>query len=178
MAFIVRQIAKPMVPTPPERPSEMAPLTGPFAGGGPDEGAIDTTDIHKDAIMRSPLINYIGREYATRHIGNWMGDQGWLKTMKWSIMDPKSHHALGKPVPTNPRAERFLHLVPSLEGRSVTTHGLTKDVAIVKSEVVAKYVEDGEFLVDLVWWIETINGEIWEEGMATVRLPSKCVIQE
>lgn len=162
-----------MVPTPPERPTEMAPLTGPFAGGGPDEGAINTTDIHKDAITRSPLINYIGREYATRHIGNWMGDQGWLKTMRWSIMDPRSHAGLGKPVPTNPRAERFLNRVASLEGRYVTTHGLTKDVAIVKSEVVSKYVEDGEFLVDLVWWIETINGEIWEEGMATVRLPSK-----
>jgi hypothetical protein len=27
-------------------------------------------------------------------------------------------------------------------------------------------------MVELAWWIETIDGIIWEEGGATVRLPS------
>ena len=31
----------------------------------------------------------------------------------------------------------------------------------------------GQFLVELVWWIETLDGQIWEEGGATVRLPSR-----
>jgi hypothetical protein len=33
-------------------------------------------------------------------------------------------------------------------------------------------VRDGRFLVNLVWWVETIDGKIWLEGGATVRLPS------
>ena len=45
--------------------------------------------------------------------------------------------------------------------------------AIVKSQVYDKYVRDGEFLIELGWWIETIDGNIWEEGGATVKLPSK-----
>jgi len=36
-----------------------------------------------------------------------------------------------------------------------------------------KYVEDGEFFVDLGWWIETIAGSNFGVGAATIRLPSK-----
>ena len=160
-----------MILTAPERPAEMAPLTGPFAN--PPPGGINTMDIHKDAIKRSPLINYMGRDFALRHFGNWMGDRGELKRIGWSIMDPKSHWALGKGVPVNPKAERYLDRVPSFAGKYVSTHGLTKDVAIVQSEVVEKYMRNGQALVDLVWWIETINGEIWEEGIVTVELPTR-----
>jgi hypothetical protein len=58
-------------------------------------GAIDTTDIHKDGAKRSPLVNYMGRELAIRHLGNWMGDQGWLYNIRWSIMTraPSAHMA-------------------------------------------------------------------------------------
>ncbi|MDT7836984.1 hypothetical protein [Aquabacterium sp. OR-4] len=145
-----------------------------YAGGPPPEaGAITTTDIHQDGEKRSPLVNYMGRDLALRHLGNWMGDAGWLRNIRWSIMDPRGHAALGKPVPTNPRAERFLHRVPELTGRYVSAHGLTQDVALVKSQVVAKAVRDGRFEVDLVWWIETLDGDIWQEGGATIELPSR-----
>lgn len=60
-----------------------------------------------------------------------------------------------------------------MKGRTVTTHGLTGDLALVKSYVYDKYVRDGEFLAELVWWIETIEGDIWLTGGATVKLPSK-----
>ena len=161
-----------MVPTPPPRPAAMAAPVRP--GPPPPDGAVDTRDIHKDRIARSPLINYMGREFATRHVSNWMGDQGWLRTMSWSIMEPRSHWALGKGVPVNPAAERFLSRTQSVADRHLTTHGLTKDVAIVKSEVVSKYVLDDEPLVELVWWIETLDGDIWVEGLAVVRLPMKA----
>lgn len=83
--------------------------------------------------------------------------------------------AYGKPVPRNPDAVRFLDPVPHMRGRYADTHGLARDLALVKSYVYDKYVRDGAFSVDLAWWIETITGEIWLEGDATVRLPSQRV---
>lgn len=158
------------VPSPPPLPAGMA---APSGGPPPDMGAIVTTDIHKEGARRTPLINYMGRDYAIRHLSNWMGDQGWLHEIRWSIMDPRANAAYGKPAPANPRAERFLDRLPGMKGRHVTEHGLTQDVAIVKSEVVGKSARDGAFMVDLVWWIETLDGKIWEEGAATVKLPSR-----
>lgn len=129
----------------------------------------------EDADTRSVLINFMGRDIAIRHINNWMGDHGWLYNIRWSIMSPAAHADYGKEVPVNPEAERFLEKVPDMKERHVDAHGLTGDVAIVKSHVYDKYVRDGEFFVELAWWIETIDGYIYEEGGATVRLPSKKI---
>jgi hypothetical protein len=76
-------------------------------------------------------------------------------------------------VPRNPNAPRFIDRVPFMKDRFVNAHGLTQDMMIVKSYVTDKYVRDGKFLANLVWWIETIEGDIIEEGDATVRLPSR-----
>ncbi|MCX8033125.1 MAG: MaoC family dehydratase N-terminal domain-containing protein [Thermoleophilia bacterium] len=141
-----------------------------------EAGAVDTRDIHKGSpSARAPLINFMGRDIAIRHINNWMGDRGWLYNIRWGIMPPETMAAYGKPVPANPDAPRFLDAVPHMRGRYAEIHGLTGDLAIVKSYVYAKYVQDGHFLVDLAWWIETITGEIWLTGGATVRLPSRRV---
>lgn len=69
---------------------------------------------------------------------------------------------------TNPR---YLDLAPDLAGRDITIHGLTGDIALVKSSVYDHYVRDGQFLVDLAWWIENIEEDIWAAGAATVALP-------
>jgi hypothetical protein len=117
----------------------------------------------------------MGRDFAIRHINNWMGDAGRITRIRWSIMDPKGHADLGKPVPAIPGAEHFLDEVPELQGRYVETHGLTQDIAHVKSMVTDKYVQDGKFYAELVFWLETIDGKIWLEGKATIQLPSKRV---
>jgi hypothetical protein len=140
-----------------------------------DDAAVDTADIHKSTETRAVLINYFGRDIAIRHINNWMGDRGWIYNIRWGIMSPETHAANGKTVPVNPQAERFLEKVPKMKGKYVSAHGLTGDLAIVKSYVYDKYVRDGEFFVELGWWVETIEGDIWEEGGATVKLPSKNV---
>lgn len=146
----------------------------PEGAPSPDAGAIVTTDIHKEGVQRSPLVNYMGRDLAMRHITNWMGDKGNITHICWSIMDPRSLAAVGKSVPANPYAEHWLSEVPGMEDRFVEIHGLTQDVGYVQSYVTAKYVEDDRFLVDLVWWIETIDGLIWLEGKTTVELPSRA----
>jgi hypothetical protein len=135
--------------------------------------AVDTVAIHKAREDRSFLVNYMGRDFAIRHINNWMGDLGWIYHIRWGIMPPELHACYGKYVPVNPEVEKFLEHVPKMKGRHLTTHGMTGDVAIVKSYIYNKFVRDGEFFVDLTWWVETIDGYIWEEGGATVKLPSK-----
>jgi len=119
------------------------------------------------------FINFMGRDYALRHINNWMGDHGRLRAIKWTIMTPETVAKFDYPVIRNPEAESFLDDVPILNGRKATCHGLERDIMLVKSYVTRKYSQNGEFLVDLAWWIECITGEIFEEGRATVALPSR-----
>jgi hypothetical protein len=138
------------------------------------DGAVDTRDIHRlVAGARAPLINFYGRDIALRHINNWMGDHGWVYNISWGLMPARTMEAYGKPVPANPDAVRFLDRVPHMAGSYANAHGLTRDLALVRSYVYDKYVRDGRFFVDLAWWIETIEGDIWLEGCATVGLPSK-----
>ena len=152
------------------------PATVPMPEMPKEDAVVDLKEIHKQTETRAVLINYFGRDIAIRHIHNWMGDHGWLYNIRWGIMAPETHAAYGKIVPVNPQAERFLEKVPKMKGKFVTAHGLTGDLAIVKSCVYDKYVRDDQFLVELGWWVETIDGYLWEEGGATVKLPSKWAI--
>lgn len=130
--------------------------------------------VDEKADNRSFLINYMGRDIAIRHINNWMGDKGWLCRIHWSSMKSWQHAAFGKPgFPVDPDSEQALAKIPIMKGKYMNAHGLTTDVAIVKSYVLDKYVRDTEYFVELGWWIESIDGYIWEEGSATVKLPSK-----
>ena len=161
------------------RGGEGAPPGGqgsPPSGGGPNTGDIDVQEIHRQTgTERAVLINYMGRDIAIRHINNWMGDHGWIYNIRWSIMAPTAHASVGLTVPDSPFSERYVQRVPKLAeaNRVVNAHGLTNDMAIVYSYIEDKYVRDGEFFIELIWWVETIDGDIFEEGGATVKLPSK-----
>jgi hypothetical protein len=160
------------VPPVPENPGTAAEILA-FEG----DGAIDTRHIHKTvAGARSPLINFYGRDIALRHINNWMGDHGWIYNIRWGLMPAPTMAAYGKPVPTNPDGIRFLDPVPNMRGRYADAHGMTTDLALVKSYVYDKHFRDGQFFVDLAWWIEAVTGDIWLEGGTTVKLPSKRAI--
>ena len=151
----------------PEVPPYDAPRKD-MAPPPPPEGG----DAPKPEPKRAIFINFMGRDFATRHINNWMGSHGWLKNIRWGIMtDPVEQ---GYHFPYNPYAVDFIKPVPALQGRKSTTHGLQHDIMKIRSQVYDKYVSDtGEHCVELGWWIEEINGEIYEEGGATVVLPSK-----
>jgi hypothetical protein len=136
-------------------------------------GDVDTKDIHKQTDTRAVLINYFGRDIAIRHIDNWMGDHGAITDLRWGIMERGTHANFGVTVPQSPISEDFLAHVPYMKGKCVNAHGFTTDLAIVKSYVYNKYVKDGDFYVDLAWWVESIDGYVWEAGGATVKLPSK-----
>ena len=122
---------------------------------------------------RMILINFFMREFAVRHIYNWMGDRGWISRLEWGIMpflDKYGYH-----MPAHPDDPDFLAVVPELEGRRTMDHGMVGDVAIIKSYVYGKHVKNGKHFVDLAFWMETIDGVIIEEGQATVCLPSKNI---
>lgn len=139
----------------------------------PRPGEVNTAEIHKERVSRSALVNFAGRDYAIRHITNWMGDNAWLENVSWAIMDPRAHWKNGMAVMPNPDARHFVSRVPGMADAYVSVHGLTKDVALVKSEVTGKRVRNDAHEIELIWWIENLDGQIWEEGSAIVQLPSR-----
>lgn len=145
--------------------------------GGAPTGEINIAGIHEStAGQRAVVFNFMGRDMAIRNINNWMGDSGWLYNIRWSIMAPSAMAAVGKTaVPVSEYSERYVQRVPILAeaGKVVDAHPLSYDLAIVQAYVENKFEKDGEYFVDLVWWIESMDGYIWEEGGATVKLPSK-----
>lgn len=122
---------------------------------------------------RFMLINFMGRDVALRHLNNFMGDHGKLVEIKWGIMSQDSLASRGFTVPKSPNATDFLAVVPFKAGIPITEHGMERDVMWVKSYVFDKYCADGKHYVRLAWWIDTIKGETYESGWATIELPSK-----
>jgi hypothetical protein len=137
-------------------------------------GGFRSVDLpHGEESHRFMLINFLGRDYALRHINNFMGDHGKLVNIKWGIMSQDSLASRGFTVPKSPNAVDFLSVVPFKAGQPITEHGMERDVAWVKSYVFDKFCEDGKHFVRLAWWIDTILGETYESGWATVELPSR-----
>ena len=122
---------------------------------------------------RFMLINFMGRDVALRHLNNFMGDYGKLVDIKWGIMSPDSLASRGFTVPKSPNATDFLSVVPFKKDEPITEHGMERDVMWVKSYVFDKYCADGKHYVRLAWWVDTILGETYESGWATVELPSR-----
>lgn len=120
---------------------------------------------------REVFINYLGRDFAIRHINNWMGNHGWIENIRWGIMtDPVEQ---GLHFPPNPYAMDLIAPIPALRGKKATTHGLQFDVVKIQAQVCDKYERDGAGIVELGFWITTIDDEIYEEGGATIRLPRR-----
>lgn len=141
---------------------------------GTQEEELDTADIHAAAgDERAAIINYVGRDLAIHHINNWMGNAGRIENINWSIMPAETHAAYGKPVPKSPYYHAFLKDAPGAHGTLISTHGLTRDIAEVHSQVVDKYFKNGKAIVKLIWWILDINQRAWIEGCAEVALPQR-----
>lgn len=155
------------------------PMEG--AGGPPPPAPGEeeqTEDLHKASEEnRAILVNFMGRDLAIRHINNWMGEKGWLHNIRWGIMEPKALKEMGYDVPVSPWSNTFLDKVPSMKDKHLNAHGMTRDLAIVKSYVYDKHQDNEENFVELAWWIETIDGYIFEAGGATIKLPYKEKLQ-
>lgn len=121
---------------------------------------------------RPCFYNHMPIYFVCRAFQNWMGNKGTrLDTVAWRIMNILPGYE--KDVPDFPDPDSYIGLVPELAGKTITTHGMVGDVIWIKSCVTDKYEEDGKKLVKIVYWIQTIEEEIYEEGYVIVELPSK-----
>jgi hypothetical protein len=152
----------------PEAPKADIKYGEEFGGG---ERSVDHP--HDEEVPRYMFINFMGRDYALRHFNNFMGHHGKLVNIKWGIMSPDSMASVGYDVPASPNAVDFLSVVPEKAGKAILIHGLERDVMWVKSYVFDKYCQDGKHYVKLAWWIDTILGETFQSGQATIQLPSQ-----
>jgi acyl dehydratase len=160
---------------PPKMPGGQAPGRGGMPEGreGGAPGAQASAAASDDPKVRSSFQNTVGAQYASRIVTNWMGDDGWMHKFAWRL-------AFSLDVGRNQFPEDFdrpsyLYKVPYLaeQGKFMLTHGFEGDLAITKAYVCDKYVKEGKHYVDLVVWLETIDGEVWSECYAVVELPSK-----
>ncbi len=124
-----------------------------------------------DGDNRDTFINFLGRDLVCRGISNYMGDHGFIRKLCWGIMPYLP--TFEEDIPRAPGTVQWLDLVPHMHGKEATTHPMQQDLAICKFYVYNKKVEDGLHLAELVWWIETITGDIWMDGSAQIVLPSK-----
>jgi acyl dehydratase len=125
------------------------------------------------------MMNFSQRDYAIRHFSDWMGDKGWLYNIRWGGLFSADMAKRGNPHPVvNPHAKDFLEFdkLPE-EVKSAKVYpspGGGSKFILVRSYVFDKYVRDGEFFVDLIWWQERIGSAgTGMMGCATVKLPSK-----
>lgn len=120
---------------------------------------------------KATMDNFTGRDSALRCIHNWMGDHGRIKALSWCIGATGGER---EGIPVYPGRQSPFRLVPGMEHRHTEVHGEEGDISVNRLYITGKRIsEDGSHLVDLVWWCETIEGQIHTEGTATVQLPSR-----
>ena len=61
-----------------------------------------------------------------------------------------------------------------MKGRVAITHPMEGDIITNRGYVTGKYEKNGEYFVNLVWWCETFDKYVVQEGFATVKLPKKA----
>lgn len=125
---------------------------------------------------RSIIMNFHARDMAYHMISNWCGDHGWVSNIKWRIMRKTPGYDTPD-YPDNPAsfvADVPIEVDPNLQNwYDDQQHGLEHDFLITKGYVTKKYEKDGEHYVELAWWISRLFGKVYEEGVATIRLPSR-----
>lgn len=124
---------------------------------------------------RPCFFNFMPVNFVIQALNNWIGDAAaaQVKSIEWRIMyDLPGYEDM---IPVTDYGTKYVSAVPGMESRHVTSHGMTGDVIWVKSYVAKKYRKDGENIARLVWWLETIDGVIYQEGAAEVSLPERQI---
>jgi len=130
---------------------------------------------------RSVVQNSFCAKWAANMLYNWIGDDGWVERMGWDIM-PKPPGYPVSVIPPIPRKEMpdlfdqypYLDKVPFMKGKTSEAHPLEGDIITNRGYVTGKYQKDGAYFVNLIWWCETYDMYIVQEGFATVKLPRKA----
>ncbi len=151
------------------------------------EKGVDNDPNHKAEVEqanrdgRSVVQNSFCAKWAAIMLYNWIGDNGWIERMGWDIMakPPGYPESVIPPIPQQDIPALFdqlpyLDKVPFLKGKCAEAHPLEGDIITNRGYVTGKYQKDNEYFVKLVWWCETFDKYIVQEGFATVKLPKKA----
>jgi acyl dehydratase len=161
----------------PKKYVEKRPAAGPLQAGGGDPEVLPELS-NRDG--RGTVQNAVIPKFAAGMLYNWMGEAGWLQRIGWDIMELPPGYPRAD-IPEIPMALRpalfdkypYMEKVPRMRGCRAAWHALEGDLIITHAYVADKYSKDGEYFVDLVWWAETLDNYLVEEGFATVKLPKK-----
>ena len=138
---------------------------------------------------RATVLNAVCPKTVAGMIYNWMGDDGWLQRIAWDFMDFPPGFTDGvnykkdpTVIPNIPRDlmpdlfDKFPYLekVPFMRGKRSTWHPMEGDLIICRACVTDKYRQGNEYFADLVYWCETFDKYLVEEGFVTVKLPKKA----
>jgi acyl dehydratase len=134
---------------------------------------------HRDG--RSVVQNSFCAKWAANMLYNWIGDSGWVQRMGWDIMPKPPGYPLSV-IPNFPREDYpelfdqypYLEKVPSMKGKVAETHPLEGDIITIHGYVTSKYQKNGENFVNLIWWCQTYDKYVVQEGFATVKLAKKA----
>jgi hypothetical protein len=137
---------------------------------------------------RSTFQNSVAAKLAAGMICDWMGDDGWLHQVGWNIMElpPGCDSSVNygnypTRIPDIPREyypdlfEKYPYMekVPFMRGCRAAWHVLENDLLICNAYVANKYKKGNEYFLDLIWWDETLDNYLVQEGVATIKLPKK-----
>lgn len=120
---------------------------------------------------RPAFYNHMPVHFALQALKNWIGDHGDFWSVSWRIMNILPGYE--DDIPDFEDPDSYIGQVPGMGGKTITTHGMTSDVMWFKFYIKDKYEKDGKYYVDLIWWIQTIDEIIYQEGKATIILPKK-----
>ena len=120
---------------------------------------------------RPAFYNHMPIYYVCRAFQNWIGNAAKLDTVAWRIMNILPGYE--KDIPDFPDPDSYIAQVPGMEDKKINIHGLVGDLIWIKTYVADKFEENGEKYVKVIYWIQTIEEEIYEEGYALVKLPSR-----
>ena len=137
---------------------------------------------------RATVQNSICPKYVAGMLYNWMGDDGWLQRIGWDFMELPPGFAGGVDyqkdptrIPNIPRHlypalfDKFPYLekVPYMRGKRAAWHPMEGDLIICRACVTDKYRQGNDYFVDLIFWLESLDKYLLEEGFATVKLPKR-----
>jgi acyl dehydratase len=159
------------------------PVSGELPQGGPPpqggNKVKETPEIaHRDG--RAVIQNSVCAKWVAGMIINWIGDQGWLERIGWDIMGmpPGYPESVVPPITKEMMPALFdkypyLEKVPYMRGCRAAWHALEGDTILCNAYVTGKYSKGGKYFVDLIWWCQTLDKYLVEEGSATVKLPKR-----
>ena len=151
------------------RPHPDGPKPGEDKKGPPKKPPLGNSPV--EVRGKATMDNFTGRDSALRAIHNWIGDLGRVTALSWCIGASGGERP---GIPSHPNRRSPFLAVPGMEHRHTEVHGEEGDLAVNRIYVTGKRVDAaGNHLADVTWWTETIEGQIYTEGTATVCLPAR-----